>query len=589
MSILDFPPEETPTYQPVVPDHRVLSDEILTYESATGASLAVRRLGVGAAAAPATSRVATRAPVAMAVMLAVLVVAVLTAVGVALAAEGTRLTSVQFDLERGGAGAGSGGPLSAGSSEARASYHSAVVSNGGVEQILQPLAGPVSVSLSERAAGSMAAERDGLRVGPAAAGFGDALADVLSSRSLARFARIESPGSAVTVDLTSGRPLERGDHVLVQELGGDAKVQLVALGADGAPMGATRSIGPSYQWNTGHGTADGADFWVEVLAVSALGGDEPVHGIRVVATTAELKVVAFEPGSAPSLPDPTARETAVTAPGDASGPGDGSEPSQTGDQPAFAAIGLGLGVVPAVAVDGAGCEQAVANGGNSPGPGESATFCFAVTNTGTVDVTDISITDGRVGLVDAVLPRADGPEVLAPGQQVIFYHYATVEPGAGGGSARATARPAVDGAPKDDPGLEPAMAEAAADVIEGAEPAPEEPEAAGASTGSATSPADMPDGEAADPAPVPETTPTAESQPTGSAIGPLESDQAPTALAMTGMPTEPWSLVVLAMGLIFFGYTAVSAFREPSPQRDGLRGRTGESAGHEQLDALGFD
>jgi hypothetical protein len=55
---------------------------------------------------------------------------------------------------------------------------------------------------------------------------------------------------------------------------------------------------------------------------------------------------------------------------------------------------------------------------------------------------------------------------------------------------------------------------------------------------------------------------------------------------MTGMPTEPWLLVVLAMGLIFFGYTTFSAFRRPQAERLPV---PGEPAGHEQLDALGFD
>lgn len=58
-----------------------------------------------------------------------------------------------------------------------------------------------------------------------------------------------------------------------------------------------------------------------------------------------------------------------------------------------------------------------------------------------------------------------------------------------------------------------------------------------------------------------------------------------TALAMTGMPTEPWILVGLATGMIFFGYTTVAAFRRPSTHR----ALEGQVNGHAQLDALGFD
>jgi hypothetical protein len=37
----------------------------------------------------------------------------------------------------------------------------------------------------------------------------------------------------------------------------------------------------------------------------------------------------------------------------------------------------------------------------------------------------------------------------------------------------------------------------------------------------------------------------------------------PAELAMTGVPNDPWILVVLAMGLIFFGYTTMAAFSRP--------------------------
>ncbi len=47
---------------------------------------------------------------------------------------------------------------------------------------------------------------------------------------------------------------------------------------------------------------------------------------------------------------------------------------------------------------------------------------------------------------------------------------------------------------------------------------------------------------------------------------------------------EPWILVALITGCIFFGYTTVVAFRRPAHHP-----RPGEPRGHAQLDALGFD
>lgn len=591
MPILDFPPEETPTYPPAPPGHPVLSDEILTYEPmAAGPSAVARRLLSWPPGHPGPFRYAGAAglfSVAMAVMIAVLAASVLVAVGVAMAAEGTRLTSVQFDLER-APGDGSEGPLSAGSTPTRARYHSAVVADGGAERIVQPLTGSVSVNLSQSAASAVAADLDGLRVGPAAADFGDSLADAISSPSLGRFARIESPGSSVSLDLRYARPLHQGDYLLVQEMGGDTAIELVALGADGEPIGPARTVGPSYQWNTGHGSSTGVDFWAGVVGAPGLGEGAAIHGIRVTATVAEVKVVAMELGAAPSLPAPVAE--GATGPPTGGDPLDDGAATDAASQPPFAAIGLGMGVVPAVAVDGAGCQQAVAGGGTPPEPGGSATFCFAVTNTGTVDVTDVSITDRRVGLVDAVLPRAEGPEVLAPGQQAIYYHYATPEPGAGDGSALATARPTT-GLAESEVDVQPATAETALDLAQPvgespeSEMAAEQPGGDPAATETAAEPA-----QAGTPGPTtpPTTTPANDSEASGTDIGPQQSDPAPTALAMTGMPTEPWSIVVLAMGLIFFGYTTVTAFRRPMGAGRHRR-PAAEPAGHEQLDALGFD
>ncbi|MEM9561807.1 MAG: hypothetical protein AAGA93_04275, partial [Actinomycetota bacterium] len=186
-------------------------------------------------------------------------------------------------------------------------------------------------------------------------------------------------------------------------------------------------------------------------------------------------------------------------------------------------IGVAVGVLPAVAVGGVGCAEAL-EAAAVPTPDQGAsTFCFAVTNTGSASVSEISITDSRAGLTKALLPRASGPTVLQPGQQAVFYHHAT---------------PSGDG---------PAAVEATAVVV-----------------------AD--DGRV--------------SAATQAAMAGALADSGPTvtALAMTGVATEPWTLVALATGLMFFGYTVVVAYRRPRH-----RAEQGETAGHAQLDALGFD
>ena len=585
MPILDFPPEETPNYEPA-PAHRVLNREVLVYRMPDGGPGARRRLLGPPGGAPAAARMASRGLAAAVVMAVALTIAVAAAVGAALAADGARLTSVQFDLGREGS-EGAGGPLSAGGGGSAASYHSAAINDGGAEHIVRPLTGPVSVNLSRDDAAAVAAQLGGARVGPSAGDFGDSLADALSSPSLGRFARIGSTGSAVSLDLRYARPLGDGDYLLVQEAGGDAAIELTALDGDGRPLGPARVVGPRYQWNTGHATADGTAFWAGVVPAGSLAPGQDVHGVRVATDGAELKVVALEPGPTPSLRSTTPTGTATPAPAPTAA---GATPAQeaVGVEPAFAAIGLEIGVVPAVAVGGAGCDQAIAGGGAAAEAGRSATFCFAVTNTGTVDVTDIAITDRRVGLVDAVLPRSEGPEVLAPGDRAVFYHFAIVEAGAGDGSAQATARPADDGSIDGDP--QPTAA-ASAPVADGTgEPGPEpeaEPEGlAGAEASSDRAEAGTPTPTVPPPTTPPATTPSNDSGSTGAGIGPEESDQPPAALAMTGMPTDPWVLVVLAMGLIFFGYTTTAAFRRPPGEPPA---EYGEPTGHEQLDAFGFD
>ncbi|MGI9597957.1 MAG: hypothetical protein ACR2QK_17470, partial [Acidimicrobiales bacterium] len=78
-----------------------------------------------------------------------------------------------------------------------------------------------------------------------------------------------------------------------------------------------------------------------------------------------------------------------------------------------------------------------------------------------------------------------------------------------------------------------------------------------------------------------EPTPAAAPAPTGTDRQPLGETAAVTQLALTGMVTEPWVIVIFAMGLIFFGYTVYAAFQH--------RPKSDETCGHDQLDSLGFD
>lgn len=400
-----------------------------------------------------------------------------------------RLLAVQFDLTPGQAA--DDGPLSASGSAEVAHYVALQVDHGGVTRRLRPMTGSIGAHVSAGST-SLAAEIDGLRIGPAADGFDRTMTDVFASTSLSRFARIDTGGvgQAATIDLRLPRPLEPGDYLLVQEAGGDDSIELETIGADGVVIGPTRVVGPPYRWNSGHRTPDGAAQWAVVVPASAAGGTAPATGLRIRSSKAEVKILVMEPaveGAAASI----AGQAAATGP--ESGPESGADAAPT-------AISLPP-TIEAASTEGHATE-APATGApvatTAPAETEVAetTPTEAPGTTGHEPSPGLS-TDQEPAPTEANSPIADGPA-------------------------------AVEG-------------QAAAEVT----PSPSEPDRAAQTDDAAP---------------------------------------APTTLAMTGVPTEPWVLVALATGFIFFGYTAVAAFRRPAH----LAG-PGESQGHAQLDALGFD
>ena len=519
------------------------------------------------------------------------------------------LRSVRFEL----------GSQEEGRDDRSAPTRYAVVSidDAGQELGLRPITGTVGVALSAADAQSISADIDGQSIGAAAADYANSLADALASAHLQRFARFDS-GSAdrrVAVDVTFGRELTPGHYLLIQELGGDGSVEIEALGADGAPTGRSLTVAAPYRWDTGQ-RIDGVGQWATVVPTPGAGdAGSPVQGLRLRAARAEIKVVVLEPvpdsplaGASAATPDPAAdptdpgldpgdgggdapAESADDAAGETAGGGEPGDDQANGEatraaaEPVLPRIDLATAVVPAASVGGAGCEAALAGASGSTtadptAPSGQATFCFAVTNIGATPVSGVAISDPRAGLVDARLARASGPDVLGPGERAVFYHHTTPAPGVADATVRASAR-AVDGVSGD------AVQETAVET-----PAPAVQETPGAIEAAGPPPIG---GAAAEPAePIDSVDPVeapsagaARTQPPAASAAPTPErvETAPATLAMTGVPTEPWLLVGLATGLIFFGYTAVAAYRRPGAHQ----AEVDQSSGHRQLDALGFD
>lgn len=448
-------------------------------------------------------------------------------------------------------------------------YRSLVVTKAGTEHNLQPMPGSVRVLLSEADAAAMTAVVAGATSTAADAGFTDALAGALTSAAIADFATFgaDQAGQPVAVDIYFDRPLGPGDHLLLQEGNGDGAATITALDAAGAPAGISVPVGAPYQVNTGHSQdqAGGVAAWSSVIDVQRFGlGSAPVAGLRLSAANVEIKAMALV--AVPSSDS----AAAVLA---------------DGVTPMYASVGLEAMVQPALAVDGAGC---LASPAAPVAVGQAATFCFLVTNLGTTDLTDVRLTDPQLGLVNAELPIASGEPTLRPGDQVVLYHHTVAGERPEAVGSIVSARP-VDqaGNPISNLIAPTGVAGSGAITPAGALTATDGDGAAVAGTDGVLTP-----GSAAEVVEVPATRANGVADPAdGSAVA--ESDEAaPKQLAMTGVRTEPWILVLLAMGLIFTGYTAFVAFNGHSPSvpgRPSRPGHFGEPSGHSQLDSLGFD
>ncbi len=486
-----------------------------------------------------------------------------------------KIVSVHFDLTA-PVTENTGGLQAAGPAQP-ASYQSLVVEHRGVELGLDPIPGAVQVHLDQAQASDMAADLDGLRLGSAAPDFANGLADAVSSRAVHRFVRFtpSADGSPLAIDVSYGRPLQGGDFVLIQERLGDASLELTAINAAGVAIGNTVVVGPSYQWNTGHGPAPEEPVWASAISFDRFATNgEPISSVRVVGNEAEFKVLALGPAAAPTAapaaPAPVDQAAADQPAGDQpaveTAAVDTAPLVEASEPPPFAAVGIESGLQPAIAVGGTGCEsapdvgQAIANADATVG--EAGTYCFTVTNLGTTHLSEVAISDPELGLSQADLAKLSGPEVLAPGQQAVYYHHGVVAEPAGLATI-------VTALPIDEAGNPIAGFVAPAAAVGGN--STEQPAATDTDTGPTEADA-------------PAILANVVDEP-AAASGPVEAQDAPaiTELALTGMLTEPWVIVIFAMAFIFIGYTAFVAFKERESRA------AGKSKGHDQLDALGFD
>ncbi|MEM7275944.1 MAG: hypothetical protein AAF547_22905 [Actinomycetota bacterium] len=466
-------------------------------------------------------------------------------------------------------------------------YRSAVVTAAGVEYRLAPMAGSVRVTMTEPDAAAMTVDADGAVVGPTDAGFADAVADAIGSPSVSRVLQLgrTAAGEAPSLTVFFDRPLGPGDHLLVQESGGDGTLSVTPVDGAGGSTGLAVTVGPGgigHDVDTGQRTATGAAAWGTVVPVAGLdpaGGS--AAGIRVTGADVQVKVVPMIAAPEPVAPQPDGAQL-----------GDGSAP-------VYASVGLEAMIQPTMAIDGAGCLSAPA----APvSVGQAVTFCYVVTNQGSTHLTDIRITDPQLGLTDAVLPVASGPAQLAPGQEAVLYHHAVAGSRSPQLDSIVTARP-VDAAGHPIVNLIAPSGVGAPGSIggEGAPPALDGAGSAVAAPGDGAEMIEVPAVRAVDEtptAPVVTAPPSTAAAPSSAA--PTEADvEPPTQLAMTGLPTEPWTLAALAVGLIFIGHTTYLAFAPAatlgatgghrSTTRSRRRHRGDPDGGHALLDALGFD
>ncbi len=485
----------------------------------------------------------------------------------------THLKSVQFDLVQ-QAPTEADSPLGAQGASESAHYRLITISDGGADATLSPLGGTVRLTVAENRLATMAAERNGTQIGHGSEGFVESLADVVSSASAHSFVRVGSydGGQPTEFNLFYDRPLGAGDYLLVQEVGGDATIEVTPIDGAGTAIGPGRQVGPGYQWNTGHGPISEPTAWASVVAVASLSdGDQPAAGFRVAAADAQLKILALTAPAASPLPPAPALATTT--------PIEQTEPVTGGLHPEHAAVGLETKIQPAIAVGGVGCIDGPDTDPAALVTGQAATFCFIVTNLGSTNLTNLAITDELLGLAGAVLPKAAGPEVLKPGEQAVFYYHTVLGHRPAGAVSSVTAS-VIDevGAPVEGV-ITPTAASNTATAGSAAPAAGTAPVSAPIESQSAPLPQPP---APIDQAPIDQAGPAPAGAP-APAVNTV-NEAAPTAvtqLAMTGVPTDPWVLVIFAMAFIFIGYTAYAAFQK--------RASDAEPSGHDQLDSFGFE
>lgn len=439
--------------------------------------------------------------------------------------------------------------------DAGARYSSAIVTAGGAEYRLMPMAGSVRVTMVDADTAAVVADIGGTLVHASVDGFADAVADALASPDVSRSVRLGSmPDGRPAITVFFDRPLGPGDHLLIQEAGGDGNLTVAPVDGNGEQVGAEVTIGSdgiAHHVDIGQQTADGAAAWSTVVPLARLAPEGgTAAGIRLSGSEVQAKVVPLVAG-----PDP--------AP---------SQAAQIGDPaaPVYASVGLEAMVQPAIDVDGAGCVAAPA----APvSVGQAVTFCYTVTNLGSTHLTDIRFDDPQLGLTSAELPVAAGPEILAPGQQVVVFYHTVAATRSSQIDTIVTARPVdADGNP-----ISNLVAPSGVDT----------PGSIGVEDVPVTD--DAPDALAA----------TAEGESAGDVVevpavravdltptDPIEaSGELPTELAFTGIPTEPWILAFLAFGLMFIGHTARAAFATTAPGTGLVARRSSVDQGQDQVDS----
>lgn len=223
------------------------------------------------------------------------------------------------------------------------------------------------------------------------------LRDYIKSDALSR----PGAGWGADYDVVFSSPLIEGQFLLVEERHGNARFELTALDATGAPIAGGQPVGVDapYGWNSGFAPADYAEAQPVHLTVIEVGrflpaGVTSMSGVRIDNNDeADIKLVplggALYEESAPAGP---------------------SLPQNS--------EGLAFTKTVYVGADGGvGCPTAASYA--EAGQTTPVTYCFTVTNTGPNAVTNIAISDPYVAAQPTLLSADSTP--LAPGHSARYY------------------------------------------------------------------------------------------------------------------------------------------------------------------------